>query len=220
MRSHATRLLLTVGSVVLLSFAGGLPASSPAAELPQADVPVAGRPPVGVDGILVAGTFKVDVQDDASSTAAVADQGLVNSPWPMFQHDLQHTGRSFYSGPQSPTLKWQFQVAGLPGSPAIGSDGTIYLPTGVPYDDITGYLYAVNPDGTLKWRFQFAGLPASTAPAIAADGTIYVHMNGDEGNIVAIEKLYAVNPDGTLKWIFLPNGIYGSFTSEVQSIQG
>ena len=105
----------------------------------------------------------------------------------------------------------------MPGSPAIGSDGTIYLPTGMLNNDTTGYLYAINPDGTQKWRYQFAGLPSSTAPAIAADGTIYVHMNGDEGNIAAIEKLYAINPDGSLKWVFKPNGDLGMFTSYVQS---
>ena len=41
-------------------------------------------------------------------------------------------------------------------------------------------------------------------------------MNGDEGNIAAIEKLYASTPM-VLKWVFKPNGDLGMFTSYIQS---
>jgi hypothetical protein len=153
----------------------------------------------------------------AAGIAGSAGAWPASSPWPMFQGDPQHTGRSAYSGPSSPVLKWSFRLEGYPGSPAIGPDGTIYLPTGMLGQDTVGYLYAINPNGTQKWRYRFAGLPSSTAPAVASDGTIYVHTNGDEGNEVAIEKLYALRPDGTLKWLFKPNGDLGSFTSHIQS---
>jgi len=84
--------------------------------------------------------------------------------------------------------------------------------------DTNGFLYAVNPDGTQRWRYEFAGLPSSTTPAIAADGgTIYVHMNGNEGNIAAPEKLFAINPNGSLKWQYVFNGGAASYTSQVQS---
>ena len=149
--------------------------------------------------------------------AGTALAGLADSPWPMFQGNVGHTGRSPYAGPRDPVLKWSFRVQGMPGSPAIGSDGTVYLPTGMLNEDTNGYLYAIAPNGVEKWRFQFAGLPSSTAPAIASDGTIYVHMNGDEGNIAAVEKLYALRPDGSLKWVFKPNGDLASYTSYVQS---
>jgi outer membrane protein assembly factor BamB len=101
------------------------------------------------------------------------------------------------------------------GSPAIGSDGTVYVPSGVVGDDV-GFLYAVNPDCTQKWVFQLPGPPASTAPALAADGTIYVHANGP-ANLVSIETLTAINPDGSFKWQFEFNGGGGIFTSDVQS---
>ncbi|MBI5676015.1 MAG: PQQ-like beta-propeller repeat protein [Nitrospirae bacterium] len=136
----------------------------------------------------------------------------------MFQHDLQHTGRSPFKGPENPELKWQFQVEGTPSSPAIGADGTIYLPTGWLNGDTIGYLYAINPDGTQKWRYQFEGLPSNTTPAIAADGTIYVHMNGNEGNIAAPEKLYAINPDGTLKWRYQTSVALTSYTQSSPAI--
>ena len=39
--------------------------------------------------------------------------GLSDSPWPMLQHDPQHTGRSPYKGPETPELKWKYQIAGF-----------------------------------------------------------------------------------------------------------
>jgi outer membrane protein assembly factor BamB len=154
----------------------------------------------------------------SAGASGSAYAGLADSAWPMFQGGVAHAGRSAYTGPRgSPVLKWSFTVQGMPGSPALAPDGTIYLPTGMLNEDSRGYLYAVRPDGTQKWRYDFAGLPSSTAPAVAADGTVYVHVNGNEGNIVAVEKLYALNPDGSLRWVFKPNGDLGSFTSYVQS---
>ncbi|MFB0515077.1 MAG: PQQ-binding-like beta-propeller repeat protein [Candidatus Neomarinimicrobiota bacterium] len=88
--------------------------------------------------------------------------------------------------------KWEFLTGGaVESSPAIGSDGTIYVGS---FDD---KLYAVNPDGTKKWEFLTGG-NVSSSPAIGADGTIYVGSIDD--------KLYAVNPDGTKKWEFLTGG--------------
>jgi outer membrane protein assembly factor BamB len=139
-----------------------------------------------------------------------------HTPWSMFQHDLRHTGRSLAVGPQSANLRWSFPTPGIPGSPAVGGDGTIYLPVGALHSNTTGYLYAVNPDGTQRWRVQLAGPPSSTAPAIAPDGTIYVHANGPE-NVVSIERLYAVDPSGSIDWTFEFNGGFGIFTSSVQS---
>ena len=55
-------------------------------------------------------------------------KGLANSTWPMFKHDLNHTGLSPYdTSSNNGILKWKFQTGGnVYSSPAIGSDGTIY----------------------------------------------------------------------------------------------
>ena len=51
-----------------------------------------------------------------------------DTPWPMFRHDLQHTGRSAYAGPETPGLKWSVTTGHFViSSPAIGADGTIYV---------------------------------------------------------------------------------------------
>jgi len=90
-------------------------------------------------------------------------------------------------------IKWIFKSNNkILSSPAIGSDGTIYVGS---YDN---YLYAINPDGTLKWRFK-TGWAVHSSPAIGSDGTIYV---GSYDNY-----LYAINPDGTIKWRF-KTGLY------------
>ncbi len=106
--------------------------------------------------------------------------------WPMFLYNAQHTGQCPYdTSNNNGTLKWRYQTGEfVMSSPAIASDGTIYVGS---YDN---YLYAINPDGTLKWRYQ-TGYSRSS-PAISSDETIYV--GSYDG------YLYAINPDGTLKW--------------------
>ncbi|MBA7653130.1 Outer membrane protein assembly factor BamB [subsurface metagenome] len=85
------------------------------------------------------------------------------------------------------TLKWAFLTGGgIYSSPAIDSDGTIYVGS---WDN---NLYAINPDGTLKWIFSTDGM-ISSSPSIGSDRTIYIYPNSG--------KLYAINPDGTQKWV-------------------
>ena len=108
--------------------------------------------------------------------------------WWMFHHDLQHTGRSPFTGPASPVQFWAFPTNDVIwSSPAIGANGTIYIGS----DD--GNLYALNPNGTQKWVFPTKSCIVSS-PALGGDGTIYV--GSDDSN------LYAINPDGTQQWAF------------------
>jgi pimeloyl-ACP methyl ester carboxylesterase len=110
------------------------------------------------------------------------------SPWSMFQHDAQRTGRSQYDGPNSsnPDVRI-FSAEGYSnfGFVAIATDGTIYSRATGPQG--TG-LYAFNPDGTTKW---FLDHPVGSYPTIGPDGTIYSFS--DQGVI-------AVDAYGTLKW--------------------
>jgi len=111
-----------------------------------------------------------------------------SSPWPMFGHDPQHTGRSPYKGNEINMFKWKFKTGEMiNSSPAIGSDGTIYI------GSCDHNLYAINPDGTLKWKFETGG-EVRSSPAIGSDGTIYV--GSSDG------YFYAISPNGPLKWKF------------------
>ena len=115
------------------------------------------------------------------STAQLAD-----SPWPMYGHDPQHTGRSPYTGPETPGTKWKFGTGDyVDSSPAIGVDGTVYVGS---HDH---YLYAIHPDGSLKWKYETGGI-VNSSPAIGSDGTVYV-TSGDH-------YLYAIHSEGSLKW--------------------
>jgi len=99
--------------------------------------------------------------------------------WPMFHYNTQHTGQCPYdTSSNNGTLKWKFAIGDqIHSSPAIASDGTIYVGS----DD--GYLYAINPDGTFKWKFETSSWIDSSS-AIASDGTIYVGSDD--------EYLYAI----------------------------
>lgn len=111
-----------------------------------------------------------------------------NSPWPMFRHDPQHTGRSPYATPEVPNLQWTFSARSwIQSSVAIGADGTLY------FGSSDYCLYAIHPDGTLKWSFV-TGSFIDASPAIDSQGNIYV--GSCDG------KLYALKPDGTLNWSF------------------
>ena len=116
--------------------------------------------------------------------------GLASSPWPMFHHDLSHSGLSPYHDPM-PSAPWKYSVGSTPlSSCAIGTDGTIYV-------GANGDLYALNGNGTLKWSTPIGGTTRSS-PAIADDGTIYVGSPDD--------RLYALNPGGSVNWSYLTSG--------------
>lgn len=109
--------------------------------------------------------------------------------WNQYGHDSRHSGRSAFAGPDSPMLKFAYQLSKIASAlhgVTFGSDGTAYFG----HDD--GYLYALNPVGTLKWKLQLASLVRST-PAIGQDGTIFVSAG---------KNFYAVNPNGVVKWSF------------------
>jgi len=90
---------------------------------------------------------------------------------------------------------WNFEIGtDFNSVPAIGSDGTIYAIS------TNGNIYAINTNGTQKWvsPYSAGGGYASSALALAADGTIYASakLNSDGDGV-----LKAYNPaDGTEKW--------------------
>ncbi len=126
-------------------------------------------------------------------------------------------GYLYALSPTDGSLLWRFNTQGELSwvSPAIATDGTIYLPSADPTPQ-DGYsqarLYALRPDGTIKWQVQLANNP-HTAPTIGADGTIYLTLNNG--------RLVAFNPDKTLRWqIVLDSGAGGLNFNPVISADG
>jgi outer membrane protein assembly factor BamB len=131
--------------------------------------------------------------------------GSVNSP-PAVGHGRIYVGSddgNLYALNLQGVLLWKFQTgnsrAGIPlimTSPAIGSDGTIYLAsyTGCSPYYCTGVLYAINPGGRMIWNLTVISDqgPELSSPTIGPDGTIYTSQLG--------YHILAVHPDGTLKW--------------------
>lgn len=122
-----------------------------------------------------------------------AEGGLAESPWPMFQHDAQHTGRSPFIGPnknpQAQILLGNKTINDIFGAPVIGSDGTLYLRAII---NRTSGLYAFTPDGTPKWSYEppYAGL---MPPALLESAqTVYTSSN--------LEILAVNTENGSLKW--------------------
>jgi outer membrane protein assembly factor BamB len=111
----------------------------------------------------------------------------IDSPWPMYCHDVRHTGRSPYSTDDNfGDEKWNIKLQGLVwGSPIIDNNGIIYIGA---WD-----FYAIYPNGTIKWQIDISAF--SSAPIIDENGIIYT------GTIWAMPNfLYSIYPNGTIKW--------------------
>lgn len=129
---------------------------------------------------------------------------LADSPWPMVAHDPQITGRSPYSGPKTPTIKWSIDLPfGVYSGPIIGKDGTLYVGTRAYLGfvgDTTNYFYAIDPkEGKIKWTF-LTGTPFANESGylINNEGTIFF---GSQSG-----WLYAIDTVGSLKWKYNTGG--------------
>ena len=142
-----------------------------------------------VFGYEVSTTTEELIDEKESQPAITSDGGPMESAWPMFQHNIRHTGYSPYGKSGNWYVeKWKTHIGDwAASSPAIDNNGIIYVGGGI----MDECLYAVYPDGTEKWRFK-TGEHVQSSPAIAEDGTIYVGSNDG--------KLYAIYPNGTKKW--------------------
>lgn len=109
-----------------------------------------------------------------------------NSPWPMFQHDAQHTGLGPYVGPENPKLAWRFETPGdISSGVTIDKLNRIFFAS---FSNFDSRYYALNPSGITDFQFPIGS--GSTA-ALADDGTIYFSYN---------KSLYAFENNGQLKW--------------------
>lgn len=147
---------------------------------------------------------------------------LAQTPWPMFQHDVRHTGQSSLLGPLFPSGApapadvnvWQ-SFGMIASSPTIASDGTIYVGVDVPRPPTSaqGYLCAINPDMTLKWAndsqncILLRASASQSAAAISLDGTIYL---GDRDN-----SLTAFDPADRAKKCLYNHGFEGDIHTPI-----
>lgn len=136
-----------------------------------------------------------DIQNsvkEESANPVPLDGGPMDSPWPMYSHDVRHTGLSPYSTADNPlTEKWRF-----PLSWSSFYAGFILDTNGVIYGGST-YIYAIYSNGTMKWAYPTYGIIEST-PAIDENGVIYIGTIWANTNY--LHAIYSNN--GTLKWAY------------------
>lgn len=87
-------------------------------------------------------------------------------------------------------ILWSYGVNIKSGSPAIDTDGTIYVSS-------HNYLLAINPDGTLKWDYLLVSC-ANAGPVIGPEGNVYLVVEDANG----ISFLYAWDRSGEILWMF------------------
>jgi outer membrane protein assembly factor BamB len=136
----------------------------------------------------------------ALSSRAQGPSGMADTPWPMYQHDPQHTGRSPFLGPtHKPELLWTVQLpqgCGESGGMSIARDGSLLL-------SLHGLLHRFDPvTRELQWTFPY-GDNSRCVPLVGADGNIYWGFG-----MVFVQ----VSPGGEAIWSaeLDPNFVFGS----------
>ncbi len=102
----------------------------------------------------------------ASPPAARAAQ-LAGSAWPLYRHDVAHTGRSPAAADPAPELHWSFPIPGSSQTGVmVGPRGDLYFGTN------NGEVVSLTRAGELRWRFATQG-PIRSAPCLTQDDRLY-----------------------------------------------
>ena len=128
------------------------------------------------------GESKTQEQAKATSKPALPDSKK-DQPKPTPKKETPQPKAGPKSAVQKPgTVLWEFITGDVvASSPAIGSDGTVYV------GSVDQKLYAINgKTGVKLWEFETGNFVLSS-PAIGSDGTVYVGSYD--------KKLYAIKTD-------------------------
>ena len=118
---------------------------------------------------------------------------LAKSPWPIFQHDPQHTGRSNTIGPRMGLIAWEYfpQWKDIISSVVIDSDSTIYAP----YIFNRG-LHELSFSGQVKQIIGDSVMGGNITPILLSDHTI---LNFDTQRIFRLDNsgkvIWKINAD-------------------------
>jgi outer membrane protein assembly factor BamB len=128
--------------------------------------------------------------------------GPANTAWPVFQHDLQHTGKSQFAGPTCDNQIWTQKLPGrILSQPAIGEPpagqrhGILYVASA------KNPICALNPaDGSIFWcKTEDVGkLPDRSTPALSKDGLLYIGTR--DNDLWAIDPPPPTIPEAAVAW--------------------
>jgi len=131
------------------------------------------------------------IVENSSQTPALVKVLAAPTDWPMFHHDLLHTGYSTSPAPTTNQTLWSYKTGGGVGSPAVVY-GIVYVGSS------DGNVYALNATtGALAWKYKTGG-GVDSSPA-ASGGVVYVGSEDD--------NVYALNATtGALMWNYKTGG--------------
>ena len=157
---------------------------------PEINIPEPARIEAISTSFMETGLMQSEKQKEEPELNIYSANSPIDSPWPMYCHDVRNTGRSPFNTDNNPgTEKWKFSSGDyeVTGSPVIDDEGSIYFGA--------GDLFAVYPNGTKKWKSKIDGIITS-ASAIDENGVLYVGIIWGHPSV-----LYAIyTNNGTHKW--------------------
>ncbi|MHB1049186.1 MAG: outer membrane protein assembly factor BamB family protein [Bacteroidota bacterium] len=117
---------------------------------------------------------------------------MKNTPWPMYRHDPQLTGRSPYIGPTIGKINDTIRLRGICESGiTIDSDSLIFFPVS---GDTINFAAWNNADGIL-WFLKYGLSEAMNAPSLTENGDIiHISRNG----------IRRISPVGNIIWQYTP----------------
>jgi outer membrane protein assembly factor BamB/pimeloyl-ACP methyl ester carboxylesterase len=121
---------------------------------------------------------------------------LTGADWPMFHHDLQHSGYSTSPAPSTNQTLWSYTTgASVYSAPAV-TNGVVYV------GSLDNNVYALDAaTGAKIWNYT-TGSQVYSSPAVA-DGKVYVGSSD--------YKVYCLNAaTGALIWNYTTSGRVGS----------
>ena len=123
------------------------------------------------------GAFNVQSAKANVSSRGETVQAADTDWWPMFHHDLNHTGTSTSTAPSTNNTLWNYTTGGgVDSSPAV-ADGRVYVGS---WD---GNVYCLNATtGAYLWSYTTGNWVVSS-PAVA-DGKVYV--GSGDGNVYCL----------------------------------
>jgi len=83
-------------------------------------------------------------------------------------------------------------VAYVPEGAALGGNAVRVRAGGEPSNEVVLDVTVRQSDGRMRWTFESDGMNQWFRPALAPDGTVYLHTSGGH--------VYALSPDGALLW--------------------
>ena len=125
-----------------------------------------------------------DLEAELGETTAAQAESVEIVEEPETEHTEEPEAEAKAADHKPGTLLWKIETAhDVRSSPAIGSDGTIYVGSG----SLDRKVYALDgKTGVKLWEFETGGVVRSS-PAIGSDGTVYVGSWD--------KKLYAIKID-------------------------